>query len=52
MTENHVDEDLMALAATLDPTEAEALRELFVIAGELAFKPEPDEDYIPFVYPH
>jgi hypothetical protein len=53
VTEDHLGQDLLALAATLDPTEAEALRELFAIAGALEFEPDSDEeDYVPFVYPH
>ena len=45
-------QDLLALAATLDPTEAEALKELFALAGELEFQIDPEEEYTPFVYPH
>jgi len=52
VTKDQLEQDLLALAATLEPGEAEALKELFAIASELEFELDAEEEYTPFVYPH
>ena len=52
MTKDQLEQDLLALAATLEADEAEALKELFALASAIEFEPDAEEEYTPFVYPH
>ena len=52
MTKDQLEQDLLALAATLEPTEAEALKEIFALASEIELELDGEEEYTPFVYPH
>jgi hypothetical protein len=52
VTKDALEQDLLALAATLEPAEADALKEMFALATELEFETDEEEEYTPFVYPH